>query len=172
MIHTVVILARQSQPEPSLAQALEYELGEIQWRLTTSCSSLAKYGNRYRIRSYCKAIADFKIDGRSIDSARARNDLYVLKAPIERKWGGFLSRKTDINSSQLMQILLGVGSMQAAHAKMVAFFFGFLTDTFHIDERPANKPIQGDNNCVNAFKLFLAAAALAGTSNVPLLIDA
>jgi hypothetical protein len=119
-----------------------------------------------------QAIADFKIDGRSIDSARARNDLYALKAPMERKWGGFLSRKTDINSSQLMQILLGVGSMQAAHAKMVALFFGFLTDTFHIDERPANKPIQGDNNCVNEFKLFLAAAALAGASNVPLLIDA
>jgi hypothetical protein len=62
-----------------------------------------------------KAIADFKWDGTHIDAARSRNDLYSLKKPVERKWGGFLSKKT-VNSSQLLEMLLGVGSMQPSHA--------------------------------------------------------
>jgi hypothetical protein len=44
-----------------------------------------------------KAIADFKWDG-AHDAARSRNDLYSLKKPVERNWGGLLSKKT-VNSS-------------------------------------------------------------------------
>jgi hypothetical protein len=69
-------------------------------------------------------------------------------------------------------MLLGVGSMQPDHAKMVAFFLGFLTDSFKIDERPINAAVPRDNGGVIEFKLFLGAATLAGTANVPLLIDA
>jgi hypothetical protein len=118
-----------------------------------------------------KALAEFKWDGAPIDASRSRDDLYSLKKPVERKWGAFLSKKT-VNSSQLLQILLGVGSMQPSHAKMVAFFFGFLTDSFKIDERPINEAAPTDNRGIVEFKLFLGAAALAGTANVPLLIDA
>jgi hypothetical protein len=117
-----------------------------------------------------KAIADFKWDG-AHDAARSRNDLYSLKKPVERNWGGLLSKKT-VNSSQLLHLLLGVGSMQPSHAKMAAFFLGFLTDSFKIDERSVNVTTPTDNRGVAEFKLFLGAAALAGTANVPLLIDA
>jgi hypothetical protein len=118
-----------------------------------------------------KAIVELKLDGATVDAARSRNDLYSGKNPVERKWGGFLSKKT-VNSSQLLQMLLGVGSMQPSHAKMVAFFLGFLTESFQMDERAINKAAPTDNGGVVEFKLFLAAAALAGTASVPLLIDA
>ncbi len=118
-----------------------------------------------------KAIADFKLDGAPIDAARSRNELYSLKKPVERTWRALLSRKT-VNSSQVLQMLFNVGSMQPSHAKMVAFFLGFLTDSFKIDARPINEAAPTDNRGIVEFKLFLGAAALAGTANVPLLIDA
>ena len=118
------------------------------------------------------AIADFKYDGAGIDAARGRNELYESSVPIERRWGGFFSKKTRITSSQILHMAFAVGSIQAAHAKLIAYFLGFLNDSFAVADSPADSPQPSDDDRTKELKFFFATAALAGTSDVPLFIDA
>ncbi len=118
------------------------------------------------------AIADFNFDGADIDAARNRKDLYDANTSAERKWGSLLSKKTRITSSQILHMAFNVGSLQPAHAKLVAFFLGFLNDEFDISDDPANLPQPGDDDRTKELKLFFTAAALAGTYQAPVFIDA
>jgi len=119
-----------------------------------------------------RAIADFNFDGAPIDAARRRRDLYETDTPCERKWGGFLSKKTRITSSQILQMAFGVGSLQSAHAKLVAYFLGYVNDDFRIVNDPLNRPQPGDDNLVVQMKNFLSVAALAGANRASVFIDA
>jgi hypothetical protein len=119
-----------------------------------------------------QAIADFNFDGSGIDAARSRNDLYESKTPVERKWGSFLSKKTRITSSQILHMAFGVGSLQAAHAKLIAYFLGFVNDDFTVSHDAANLPRSGDDDSTIELKYFFSVAASAGTSEVPVFVDA
>lgn len=119
-----------------------------------------------------RAIADFEFDGACIDAVRGRKDLYQADAPAERKWGGFFSRKTRITSSQILHMAFAVGSLQPAHAKLVAYFLGYLNDDFSASSERDLAPLPGDDGCVVELKNFLRTAALAGPNGVPVLVDA
>ena len=119
-----------------------------------------------------QALKDFDFNGACIDAARERKDLYSSSTPATRKWGGFLSKKTLITSSQILHMAFAVGSLQPAHAKLVAYFLGFLSDDFQPIDLPSNRSQSGDDGPVQDLKLFLSVAALAGSSNIPVLIDA
>lgn len=119
-----------------------------------------------------RAIADFNYDGAGIDAARSRKDLYESEIPAERKWGSFFSKKTRITSSQILHMAFTVGSLQAAHAKMIAYFLGFLNDDFSVANDSTNLPQPGDDPRTIEMKYFFCAAALAGANAVPVLVDA
>ena len=120
---------------------------------------------------FLRAVKDFNFDGADVDAARSRRELYALQRPLERKWGSLFSRKT-VTSSQLLHMLVGVGSLNPAHARLSAYFLGFLDDRFERSDRSDNHPSTADDGIVAEFKLFLAAAAFAGTHKANLLVDA
>jgi len=128
--------------------------------------------NTPRGRLLTRAITDFKFDGSVIDATRSRKDVYESDVPVERKWGGLLSRKTRITSSQILHMTFGVGNLQATHAKLIAYFLGFLGDDFNIANDPADAPLPQDDTVTLELKYFLAIAALAGISEKPVLVDA
>lgn len=119
-----------------------------------------------------RAIAHFNFDGAGINAVRSRENLYESVVPAERKWGGFFSKKARITSSQMLHMAFAVGSLQAAHAKMIAYFLGFLNDDFSIANDPANSPQPEDDARTIELKYFFSAAALAGINEVSVLIDA
>jgi len=119
-----------------------------------------------------RAIADFGYDGSVIDAGRQRKEFYQADEAVERKWGGFLRKKTRINSSQILQMAFAVGSLQASHAKMIAYFTGFLDETFALAEIASNLPPPDDDAGTVELKLFFRVAALAGARDVPVFIDA
>jgi hypothetical protein len=118
------------------------------------------------------AIGDFDYDGAVVNAARARKDLYEADRPAERKWGSLFSKKTTITSSQILQMAFFVGSLEPTHAKMIAYFLGFLDSDFNVSDNPLNRPQPDDDSNITQMKLFFSVAALAGTSNVPVFVDA
>jgi hypothetical protein len=119
-----------------------------------------------------QAIADFGYDGKVVDAARQRKELYELSTPIERVWGGgFFSRKVRVTSSQIVQMLWMVGTMQSAHAKMMAYFLGFLDDGYSTISG-AGQPTKEDDAGTLQFKAFIAALAFGGVHGHSVLIDA
>lgn len=117
------------------------------------------------------AIADFSFSGADIDAARSRKELYESNVPAVRKWGGFFSKKTQITSSQILQMSFAVGSLQPIHAKLIAYFLGYLNDDFSIANDPNNQPQPGDDDRTIEMKLFFSAAALAGANDIPVFVD-
>lgn len=118
-----------------------------------------------------RAIADFHYDGREVDAARRRKEVYEADKPYRRKWGGFFAKRT-ITSSQVLQMAFGVGSLQAAHARLVAYFLGFVNDDFNVRNDPTDRPEHGDDHGIIEMKCFFSVAALAGTRDVSVLVDA
>lgn len=119
-----------------------------------------------------RAIQDFGYDGAGIDAARSRKELYEASAPAVRKWGGWFSRRTVITSSQILHMVFGVGSLQPVHAKLVAYFTGFVDDAFKTISGDAERPSPSDDIGVAGMKSFFLTAALAGEHGVGVLIDA
>lgn len=124
-------------------------------------------------RLLTRAIVDFGYDGAGIDAARARKQLCEANAPVVRKWGRWFAKKTQITSSQIIHMLIGVGSFQPGHAKLVAYFLGFLDDDFCLVDNPSNRVQPGaDDQIVAELKYFLTVAARAGVQDAPVLVDA
>jgi hypothetical protein len=119
-----------------------------------------------------RAIADFRYDGAVIDAGRRRKEIYAAGEPVERQWGGFLRKKTRINSSQMLQMSFAVGNLPAAHAKLVAYIVGFLNDAFDVANTPMNLPQPEDDAAIIEFKQFFRVAALAGAQNLSVFVDA
>lgn len=118
------------------------------------------------------ALNDFGYDGACIDKLRGNSELYEAKSPAERKWGGFFSKKTRVTSSQILHITFAVGSLEATHAKMVAYFLGFLNDSFEVVNSSANQPEPEDDISITQLKQFYLIAAIAGSNQTPVFIDA
>ncbi|HDR9103160.1 TPA: hypothetical protein QDB15_006802 [Burkholderia vietnamiensis] len=119
-----------------------------------------------------RAITDFGYDGSVIDVGRRQKQFYQADKAVERRWGGFLRKKTRVNSSQILQMVFAVGSLQASHAKMVAYFMGFLNDALELVDAESNFPQPADDAGTIELKLFFRIAASAGTQAVPVFIDA
>lgn len=120
-----------------------------------------------------RAINELQFTGAKIDAARSRKKLYAASKPAVRTWRrSFLSTKTSITSSQVMQMLVGLGDLQPSHARLVCYFLGLLNTDMQIDLKPDYQPSPSDDASIVQFKQFLLAAAFAGTNNVCLLVDA
>lgn len=119
-----------------------------------------------------RAIADFRYDGAVIDAGRRRKEFYEADAPVERKWGGLFRKKTRISSSQILHMAFAVGSLQPVHARLVALFVGYLDAEFAVAEVPSVFPAPEDDPCTIELKYFFRVAALAGTQNVAVFVDA
>ncbi len=117
------------------------------------------------------ALRDFRITGASIDACRHREIIYASNEPVVRSWGSFVFKK-KITSSQILQMLFGVGSLQPSHARMMSVYLGFVD----LDMKPVihrdNELLPDDERGVAEFKLFLRAASYAGVNGYDLFIDA
>lgn len=99
--------------------------------------------------------------------------MYEKKVAAERTWGGgFFSKKVRITSSQILQMTFGLGNLQPTHARLVAYFLGFVNDEFRPTQSAANRPLPEDDRSIVELKYFFSVAALAGVNNVPMLVDA
>lgn len=119
-----------------------------------------------------RAIKDFGYDGAAIDQERGRKELYELDAPLRRTWGGSFARKLGVTSSRFLQMTFGLGSLQPVHAKMVAYFAGYVDDRFQAVATAVDAPAPGDDAVVAEMKRFFLAAARAGTHHAGVYIDA
>ncbi len=137
------------------------------WLLSRLPTDLSSPAGELLIR----AIKDFNYDGAFIDSLRNRKEVYELATAPERKWGSFFSKKTRITSSQILHMTFAVGDLGAAHAKMVAYFLGFLNDELEIVTTPKTVPQPDDDNGIVELKYFYSLAALAGVNNVSIFVD-
>lgn len=111
-----------------------------------------------------KYLADFDINGAPVDSQRGRREVYELKAPIIRKWGGWLSKKT-VSSSQIIHMLVMMGALEPAQTIIESQLLNFS------DIQPAAAGAQEEPG-VAQFKSFMASAAFAGKAGSGLFIDA
>jgi hypothetical protein len=119
-----------------------------------------------------RAIKELKTDGKAIDDARARREVYESQRAQLQSLGTSFFSKTTLSSSQILELLIGVGSLQPDHAKFVAYLLGFLRDGMIVDTSPQNTPSASDEARVAELKRMLLAAAVAGQLGVALLVDA
>jgi hypothetical protein len=117
------------------------------------------------------AINDFNFDGKAIDASRNRKDLYESSVPEIRKWGSFFSKKTSISSSQILHMIMNVGNLQPAHAKLVAYFLGYINDSFECIDKNENRPTNNDDRGVGQFKELFMAMSFAGTKGYSVFVD-
>jgi hypothetical protein len=146
---------------PLTRQAEQWLVSRLPDDLNTPCGFLLQ-----------QAIQDFKYNGVNIDAARVRDDLYEMKSPAVRYWGRFFSRKIRITSSQILQMMFDVGSFLPAHAKMLAYFLGYIDDEFKPANRMDNSPQPNDDSKTNALKTFCSSIAFAGVNGFEVLVDA
>lgn len=118
------------------------------------------------------AATEFGFDGAVIDAVRDRRDFYAARAAAVREWERAPREKLRVTSSQILQMTFAAGSLQPAHAKLVALFLGFLNDHGFPSEDPDNRPLPEDDPTITELKHFFACAALAGACDVPMMIDA
>jgi hypothetical protein len=118
-----------------------------------------------------RAIKQLKIDGKAIDAARSRKDVYESDRPQVQSFGTSFFSKAKLTSSQILELLIGVGSLQPDHAKFLAFFLGFLTEGMILDTSAANRPTATDETRTAELKLMLSAAAFAAQHGFVLLVD-
>ena len=119
-----------------------------------------------------KAIEDFKFDGAPISKARGNPQFSESREPQVRHWGRFFAGKFHVTSDQILHMAFGVGSLQPMHAKLLTYFLGYLNDRFEFVGDSANLVQPGDDQTTLELKFFLIVAALAGTSDIPVHIDA
>lgn len=146
---------------PISEKAEEWLMSRLPNNLESSCGQLLS-----------RAINDFNYDGEVINNARNRQEIYESNKPVERKWGSFFGKKTKINSNQILHMTIAVGHIQPMHAKLLAYFTGFLGDDFSLINIPSNVPSPTDDQTTAELKLFFMVAALAGTNDARLFIDA
>lgn len=123
-------------------------------------------------RILLKAIKDFRFDGAEVDADRVRKGLYAAGQPVMRKWNRSLGRTTWLSSSQVLHMLVGSGPLSPIHAKLVCWFLGFLDADMKPELREDDLAAASDASGVVQFKMFLAAAAFAGTNGYHLFLDA
>lgn len=119
------------------------------------------------------ALQDLDFDGAPVDAQRHRNDLYESSTPPERKWGRFFGKKTRITSSQILHMSFNLGPLGSTHARLIAFFLGFLDADFSLEGAIDDFQSQPtDDACIQQLRLFYATVATAGVNGLEVFIDA
>ena len=113
---------------------------------------------------------DVGITGKFVDKERSRTEVYESSTALMRKWGGLFFGKR-ITSSQILELLLGVGNYECKYAQIIAWFFGFLNDTFEYSKNPDNMPLPTDDPAVQEFKAFFMQVTNAAARQLEVYID-
>lgn len=117
-----------------------------------------------------QAIADHGYDGAVIEASRHRKDLYEARIALHREWDD--PAKTRITSSQILHMTFALGNLPPTHARLIAYYLGFINDRGFPADSPENLPQPKDDRCIVELKYFFLTAALAGAGDVPMMIDA
>jgi hypothetical protein len=128
------------------------------------------------------SIADFGYDGGSVRDMRRHDMFFERRKPVQRTWRTGLLRRWTLTSDQLLQMMIGLGDIGAAHCGMLALFFGVVphdTPRDLVRDRAAWRELVGQARAqVNAgepqldqWVSFLSALATAVALDVRLLID-
>ena len=122
-----------------------------------------------RMQLFLRACKDFNFDGAAIDASRKRKELYEAGSPIERKWDKSFFSRVRVKSSQLLQMLIGSGTLEPAQALLGADLLGFANPA---STQNGNAATSKQEDRIEEFKNFLSAAAFAGKNGANLLVDA
>lgn len=109
-----------------------------------------------------KFLADLEIDGAQVDPQRTRAQMFELKAPAVRKWGGWFDKK-QITSSQLLYMLAFGGNIGPQQAQL----YTKLLSLTSIPSEP-----RSPCSIVEQFKIFMLAISMAARLEANLLVDA
>jgi len=118
-----------------------------------------------------QAVEDFASDVRDIDGSRQSGVFFEAASPTVKASGSFFRSKT-ISSSQVIKLLLFVGSLSHVHARMMAYFLGYLDDKFAATERARGKRPRNSDQSTADIHYFLQGCALAGERGTTLYVDA
>lgn len=110
-----------------------------------------------------KHLADLGIDGALVEEQRSRARMFERREAAVRKWGGWFGAKTQLTSSQLLQMLAFGESIAPEQAQLYTRLLGLA--------RLGAEP-ESASSAVEQFKIFLRAVNLAGRLNVQLIVEA
>lgn len=108
-----------------------------------------------------KFIADFGIDGASIDARRSRASMFEAKSAAFRTWGGIFDRR-KITSSQMLHLLASDGTIGPKLAQLYTKMLGL--DGILSEAHPRSDQIE-------QFKTFFCAIVMGGRLGVPIDVD-
>ena len=111
-------------------------------------------------------VKDFKYDGGMFLNMRGNPVFFESPQPVKRIWGSWFSSWT-LTSDQLLQMLFGLGTLEAAHCKMMCIMLGMIKLDDDLSTLPAPTSEQA-----REFARAINAKALAGELDVQLIIDA
>lgn len=108
-------------------------------------------------------LADLGIDGAPVEALRSRSRLFERKEAAVRKWGGWFGAKTQITSSQLLQMLAFSEDIAPEQARLYTRLLGLA--------KPASEP-QTPSEAVQQLNALLRAIHLAGRLDVRMVVEA
>jgi hypothetical protein len=117
---------------------------------------------------FAQALDDFAADVSDIDSTRQSGIFFESTAPSTWTWNKGAKRPTG-SSSQIVKLLLFVGTLDSNHARLMAFFLGYLDESFN----PTDHEIDTNaDQSIIELHTFLRGCASASQNNTSLYIDA
>lgn len=108
-------------------------------------------------------LADLGIDGAPVEEQRARSRMFERRQAAVRKWGGWFGAKTQLTSSQLLQMLAFGEVIGPEQAQLYTRLLGLA--------RLGAEP-DAVSSGVEQLKTFLRAVNLAGRVDARLAVDA
>lgn len=109
-----------------------------------------------------KHLADLGIDGAPVEEQRSRARMFERREAAVRKWGSWFGAKTQLTSSQLLQMLAFGESIAPEQAQLYTRLLGLA--------RMSSEP-ESASSAVEQFKIFLRAVNLAGRLNVQVVVE-
>jgi len=107
-------------------------------------------------------LADQGIDGAPVEAQRSRSRMFERREAAVRKWGGWFGAKTQITSSQLLQMLVFSEAFSPEEAQLCARLLDLGRPS------PETEPA---SDVVQQFKVFMRAINLAGRLDARLAVD-
>lgn len=111
-----------------------------------------------------KFLQENKNYGRGVQAQRSRREMWELDKPIVRKWGGLFSKQA-VDSNQLLELTVLVGSLETEQAGQLAKMLNFADPDWQAPTELRTQP------GVDQLRRFMRAVVLAGSLKVPLWMD-
>lgn len=128
-------------------------------------------------------VEDFDYDGGMVREMRKHGMFFEQRAPLRRAWRTGLLGRWTLTSDQLLQMMIGLGNLQAAHCALLALLLGVVSHDSPLDllrDRAAWRRVFGAAH-VDAdmskpqseqWAAFLNALAIAAALDTQIIVDA